>query len=115
MCDNTKRRELFDFLKNSGLTFVFLQETKFCPLKHDKYGEDWHNPMIFLNSVRSGEAGTGILCNSPSIKVLNRLEDHEGRIIVLDVDVFGSKFHLVNTYFPNEPYLKNDFITKLYP
>ena len=115
MCDNTKRRELFDFLKNSGLTFVFLQETKFCPLKHDKYGEDWHNPMIFLNSVRSGEAGTGILCNSLSIKVLNRLEDDEGRIIVLDVDVFGSKFHLVNTYFPNEPYLKNDFITKLYP
>ena len=43
------------------------------------------------------------------------MTDHDGRILVVDVDIFGSKFHLVNTYFPDKPYLKEDFIFSLYP
>ena len=115
LCNKVKRTELFDYLKKSGLTFIFLQETKFSPFKHEEYEEDWHNSMIFLNSVRGGKGGTGILCNSSSVKILNKLTDNEGCILVMDVDVYGSKFHLVNAYFPTEPYLKEDFIISLYP
>ena len=84
LCNKVKRTELYDYLKKSGLTFIFLQETKFSPFKHKEYEEDWHNSMIFLNSVRGGKCGTGILCNSPSVKILNKLTDNEGCILVMD-------------------------------
>ena len=115
ICDRPKRRELFTFFRESKLTFIFLQETKFCPFKHEEYVKDWHNPYIFLNSIRGGKCGVGILINTHSVKVLNKMADCEGRVIVLDVDIFGSRFHLVNGYFPNEPFLREDFILSLYP
>ena len=115
LCDKVKRTTLFDFFRDSRLTIIFIQETKLNPFLHSEYEKEWHNSNIFLNSVTGGRSGTGILFNTSSVKILNRLSDHEGRVLVLDIDIFGNKFHLVNTYFPGEPFEKRDFIYSLYP
>ena len=113
--DKAKRIELFNFLKCSKLTFIFLQETKLNPLRHNEYRKEWHNSNMVLNSIPGGRSGTALLINSPNIKIQNKIIDQSGRIITVDVDMYGNKFHLVNTYFPNEHNLKEDFICSLYP
>lgn len=115
ICDRAKRRNIFSLLKSSGLAIVFIQETKFSPYKHEEYGSDWHNQNIFLNSIRGGKCGVGILMNIPYIKVLKRLDDCDGRIIVLDIEINLCRLRLINTYFPSEPFLKENFICSLYP
>ena len=113
--DHAKRTAIFEVLKNSKLSIIFLQETKLNPFKHSKIEHEWHNKNILLNSIPGGKSGTAILFNSPNIQCFNKLTDYDGRIIATDVEIFGNVFHLVNTYFPTENALKKNFIHKLYP
>ena len=117
LCDKTKRRDLFEFFRTSSLSFIFLQEVKLDPFKIEEYTREWHNQNIFFNLVSGGQRGTIILCNFSNIKVLSEFNDADGRVQVLDVDFFGNRFHLVNTYFrnSNDIYLQESFITNLYP
>ena len=102
MNDFTKRNLLFSSFEKSKFTVVFLQETKIDPSQHIEISNEWQNGPIFLNSVFGKKSGTIILFNTHQVKILNELYDNDGRVIVLDVEIMGVKFHLVNFYVPNE-------------
>ena len=60
--DFYKRAALFDWIKNSGLSIIFLQETKLQPEQEYKYKREWDGDCIF-NSVFGSKSGTAILLN----------------------------------------------------
>ena len=70
--------------------------------QHIEISNEWQNGPIFLNSVFGKKSGTIILFNTFQVKILNEIYDNDGRVIVLDVEIMGVKFHLVNFYVPNE-------------
>ena len=69
---------------------------------------------IFLNSVFGKKSGTAILFNTWQVKVFNNCYDKDGRVISLDFEILGDKFHLVNFYAPNNSTDKLCFIQNSY-
>ena len=108
--DRVKRRHLFDFLKDSLFTIILLQETHFEPSDHEALVREWKQGPFYLNSVFGGKCGTAVLFNSHLIKIIDQLSDSDGRIIALDVDLEGRRFHVINTYFPNQSSDRSSFI-----
>ena len=114
--DQSKRRHLFDFLKNSKLSIICLQETKTDILDDEVIRNEWYNKKMLINSVCSGgHSGTMILFNSMHINILDTIYDQEGRVIVTDIEIYNDRFHLVNTYFPDNSTERKSFINSLFP
>jgi len=113
--DYHKRIAVFEMLKNSDLSIVFLQETKLKPEYESQYVNEWHNHNCIFNSTSGGKSGTAILINVNYISLLyNRLCDVEGRVIAIDASIKGDIVHLVNSYGPNEHHIKIPFLNRLY-
>ena len=112
--DESKRKSLFESFENSGLTILLLQETKLDPTQHLKIYKEWTKGPIFLNSVFGKRAGTAVLFNTCHVKVLNDCYDNDGRVISLDFEILGDRFHLVNFYAPNNSNEKFRFIQNSY-
>ena len=91
-----KRTSIFQSFKNSDLSVIFLQETKLKPELECQYKREWSGEAIF-NSTIGSKSGTAILINNPGIKLLHntKMIDVEGRVIAIDVEFYGSRFHLL--------------------
>ena len=106
--DNTKRGNMFEWLKGQKADVVFLQETH-CHLKKDavKWSREWSNDpndsIWSLGTTRS--KGVSILLNKKSfgatIKISNSIIDANGRTIKSILHVNEQKFRLLNVYAPN--------------
>ena len=113
--DYYKRLALFEYLKLSQLAIIFLQETKLKPENELQYQNEWHNKKCIFNSTVGGKSGTAILFNLDMINILpNKFIDVEGRVIAVDVEIFGNVFHLLNSYGPNKYGEKVPFLNRLY-
>ena len=114
--DDAKRKYCFNYFKNSSFSIICLQETKLNALEDDKICREWDGNAMLINSAcGGGHSGTIILFNSHHIKVLESICDSEGRILVADIEIFKDRFHLVNSYFPNDSVGRKSFINSLYP
>ena len=113
--DFYKRSEIFDSLRKSDLSIILLQETKLHPERERIYMNEWHGDSIF-NSVVGSKSGTAILINKTSITFSkgSKMTDVEGRVIAVDMEMFGTRFHVVNSYGPNESRLKIPFLNRLH-
>ena len=100
--DKYKRMAIFDMFQNSDLSIVFLQETKLKPDCHYQYSEEWTQGESIFNSIFGGKSGTAILLKGAGMKFCNgtKMLDLEGRVIAVDLEIFGEKFHAVNSYGP---------------
>ena len=114
--DRYKRVFIFDYFRKSSFSVILLQETKTNVRDENRFRMDWHNNKIFINSSGSNSAGGClVLINNDHIKVLNSILACNGRCIVLDIELDGCRYHLINTYFPIENSEKKSFIISLYP
>ena len=100
--DEVKRRAVFEIFEKSDYTIILLQETKLEPSQHHEVKSEWKKGPILLNSMMGKKRGTGILFNTQQVKLLNDIYDSDSRIISADINFYGSKLHIANTYFPNE-------------
>ena len=97
-----KRLALFEYLRNTDLAIIFLQETRLKPENVLQYQNEWHNKKCVFNSTIGSQSGTAILLNLDAIKILpDDFIDVEGWVIAINIEVFGNIFHLVNTHGPN--------------
>ena len=110
-----KRSSLFQELKDSELDVVFLQETKLKPELARQYEREWGGEAIF-NSTFGSKSGTAILISNPGIKLFHgtKMIDVEGRVIAIDMEFYGSRIHLVNSYGPNDSNLRIPFLNRMY-
>jgi len=114
--DYYKRMAVFDMLQNSDLSIIFIQETKLKPDYHYKYSMEWTGGESIFNSVLGGKSGTAILLKGTGVKFCDgtKMLDLEGRVISVDIELQGSKFHLVNSYGPNENEQKISYLNRLH-
>ena len=112
--DRAKRVSLFNLLADSNYTIILLQETKIDPSQHHEVVSEWKRGPILLNSVFGKKCGTAVLFNTLNVKIVNDIIDQESRIISVDFEMLGSRFHLVNSYFPNDGPQKYRFIQSMY-
>ena len=56
-----------------------------------------------------------ILLNSNKLIVLDTILTADGRCIVIDIEYEGSRYHVLNVYFPNTDEERKSTILSLYP
>ena len=119
LSDRAKRLLVFDFFKKSHFDIIFLQETKTLFNDENDIRNEWHNKKIIINSSKAVKnkscGGTMVLLNCDNFVVLNSVLTSDGRCIAFDVECNGNRFHMVNTYFPNEDNDIKSFIFSMYP
>ena len=115
--DRVKRKYTFDFFKKTNFSLILLQETKTMCNNENEIRKEWHNQKAIINSTVSANCAGGcmILINDNNIQVLNTILTANGRCIVIDVEYWGSRFHVVNAYFPHETNEIRSIILSLYP
>ena len=112
--DRTKRKSLFEHIEKSDYTVILLQETKIDPSQHRDIVREWTKGPILLNSIFGKQCGTAVLFNTSQVKVSNDIYNQDSRVISTDFEICGSKFHLVNSYFPNDGAERYAFIQSIY-
>jgi len=95
-------------VNNNGI--VFLQETHIVNSNYVKLV--WKNSFI-SNCVKTNSAGVIILFNN-QMKIIEKSEDEEGRLIVAVIENEERKLIVVNAYYPNDHKEGIKFAEKMY-
>ena len=107
--DPMKRRSIFCFLKEA----YFLQET-YSELSDENIWRSEWGGVIFFSHGSTHSKGVCILMN-PSLNCAfdNLQKDQNGRIVLVDLSLNGSKFSLCNIYVPNDQRKQQEFLLDL--
>ena len=111
--DQVKRRSIFTYLKDQKANVYFLQET-YSELNDEKiWQNEWGGKMYFSHGSRHSK-GTCILIDpSTNCNVDYSFSNTTGRIVLITVNIKGSKISCCNIYAPNNPTEQLEFIQEL--
>ena len=98
--EESKRKQIFQFLKNKRLDFYLIQETHSTPEIEQKWTNEWGSEIYYSNHSSSSR-GTMILC-SPSTLVQNETKDQHGRLVIITIKSNDKIIAIVNVYAPND-------------
>lgn len=108
--DRVKQQTVLQHLKKLSSDIVFLQELHLKPGEIKWLKKQWVGEA-YESNYTSKSRGVGILIskNLP-FTLISKQTDTEGRFLILNCEIFGEKYTLVNTYSPplsNMKYLRN--------
>ena len=98
-----KRLKVSEYLKNNinDNGFTFLQETHSLSNVELKWKDEFGKPLFFSHR-KSYSCGVAIgYCGTEAFKVVNTACDKNGRILILDAELNGTNFFLINFYNSN--------------
>nr|CAB3264529.1 pol-like protein [Phallusia mammillata] len=102
--ETTKRRVIFDHIRESKANIIFLQETLSKPQEEARWTKEWTCGCAAFNSNSETEQrknGVAILTNSTNLVISNNNTDTRGRIITAQIDTGIQYIQLVNIYAPS--------------
>ena len=99
--NNSKRDEMFLYVKKLQYDIIFMQETHSTEKDELLWSNKWGGKILYSH-CDSKSKGTAILFN-PSLqcKIFKTTTDTEGRYVICDCEIQGAKLLLVNIYAPN--------------
>ncbi len=99
--DASKRNKVFRWLINNKNDVCFLQET-FCTTQFIPYfNSSWRGRIEHAVSDSSHSRGVCIMFSDNNVTVENRKASEDGRILLLNVDIYGKNYTMVNVYANN--------------
>ena len=112
--DSVKRTSVFRWLRKNKFDVVFLQET-YCSEKNENtWKNEWNGNIVYAHGSNHSK-GTMILFKSGfDCKIIQQKCDSNGRFIILEIEVEGNVFILVNIYAPNKETEKRSFFKDVY-
>jgi len=100
--NNTKRREVFNWLRSKNFSIYMLQEAHCSENTRDIWTSEWGYKTLF-SCCSSNKAGVGILFNNNfNLKILKAFVDPNGRFLICDIETNSKLLTLANVYAPNE-------------
>ena len=115
--DESKRSNVFNFLKDQNCDIFFLQEVHVSNSHEiDTWSSQWGGPAFWSCGSNRGR-GVAILFNPNSnfhFNVLSNKSDTEGRFLALCVTVESTTLQLVNIYAPNVPSERINFFNSIF-
>ena len=99
-----KRIMVFEYLKKciSDNGFMFLQDTHSTVFDEKRWQDEFKGKPFFSHGHNNScGVAVGFLGNM-NFNVLNKIQDNDGRILILDVQVDGATFLLINLYNANK-------------
>lgn len=110
--DTDKRRAIFNYLKHFNSQIVLLQETHSSPEVEKVWSNEWGRKIIFNHGTNTAKGVALLIQRGFPMEIEDYRFDIEGRYLVMDVNIEGRRFVLVNIYAPNED--DAQFYTRLF-
>ena len=113
--DFQKRRDIFQYLRQQKFQIFCLQDTHFTGSLEPYISAEWGGEVIY-SSYTSNARGVCILFNNGfEYKIYSSKCDTNGNYIILDLEIEGKRFTLINLYGPNDdsPNFYTDIIEKM--
>ena len=103
LLDKAKRQEVFALAKANNVDILLLQETHVHNFKEATlFDQDWGSKGFWGYGISNKQCGVGILFNSHlQYKILNLFHDPVGRYVLVNVEIDGQQFCIINIYAPN--------------
>jgi exonuclease III len=109
-----KRDRIFDILKLNRFDCIFLQETHVNSLAHAQEWERHWGGKAFWSFGTPFSRGVEVLFRPNLSFTQNYFHyDVEGRLLVIDDNINGIDFRLINVYCPNQPRPRRVFLNSL--
>ena len=100
--DNTKRREMFNWLCTKHFSMYMLQEVHCTENTNHVWSAEWGYQAI-LSNYKNNKAGVCILFNNNfDFQIEKVFIDPQGRFIICDIKTNENCLTLANVYAPNE-------------
>ena len=100
--DNSKRREVFNWLCQKHFSIYMLQEVHCTENTNDRWTAEWGYQSIF-STFKSNKSGVSILFNNNfNLQIQRVYIDPSGRFIIWDIKADDTCLTLTNIYAPNE-------------
>ena len=109
----TKRKALFMWLKEQKSDIIFLQETYSTAEVEDIWRTQWQGKLFFSHGTCHSCGVMVLVRGDLDFNLISIRTDDEGRYIVLEAEVQGANFLLVNVYVPNKVQEQCRFIENL--
>ena len=109
-----KRTKIYDWLRDTMVDVVFLQETHFVEKYETVYNSRWMGQSFHCCSDSTFSRGVSILFRKDvPIEILNSHRSIDGRKILLNVKYEENIITLVNIYAPNNEQQRLEFFKKV--
>ena len=108
-----KRERLNLWCKNQKCNILFIQESHFIE-KHENVINNEIKGKLYHSFGNSQSRGVTILIkDNIKYKTINETRDNDGRIILINIELDGNIFTLLNVYAPNIRRNRNSFFKKV--
>ena len=108
-----KRLRVYEWMKYQKCDILYTQETHFDKNVHKQYKNEYTG-TIYSNFGTSKSRGVSILFDSSvEHKIIDEHKDQEGRIILLNIEMYDSIYSFINIYAPNDEKNRNSFFKKV--
>ena len=109
-----KRHTIFRWLLDNKYDIALLQETYCTKSFVDKFKNGWNGEILHSVSISSHGRDVCIMFNKNlTYKIIDYYHDNLGRFIIVNIEIDGIGFTIVNAYAPNNPQERIKFFAVL--
>ena len=112
LADDTKRTEVFYWLRAQDSDVILLQETHSTLLKEKIWRAQWGGEVIFSHGESNARGVCMLFKNKCNFQIHSTTVDPNGRYIIVDITLYDKRLTLVNVYGPNND--NPDFYIELF-
>jgi len=111
----SKRRDVFQYLKQKKYSIYFLQDTHFDKKIEKQIRSEWGYECFFASFTTQSRGVAILLNNNFDFKIKNVTRDPQGNYIILTLKTMEKEIVLINVYGPNrdEPEFYDSLINKI--
>ncbi len=99
--DDSKRRQVFNYLRSKGADLILLQESHSTANVEKIWENEWGGKVFFSNGTSNSTGVCILIKKNLDYKVHGVKRDQNGRILCLDIELDDCRFSLCNLYAPN--------------
>ena len=111
--DHAKRHAIYTWINRNKFDIVFLQETYTCKEIEDVIKNEWEGNVNFAHGSKHSRGVMILMKPGYDCKIQRVQADCNGRYIMMETNIMGSEFILINVYAPNKDTDKKDFFREL--
>lgn len=96
-----KRRKIFNYLHQQNTDIAFLQETHSCENDERIWTAEWGGKALFSHGSNNARGVAILLSRESGYQIDNFVEDEEGRVAAISLQIRGRWYSIASLYAPN--------------
>jgi exonuclease III len=110
----SKRNTVYTWIKENKYDICFLQETYCTEAAKTQFDKQWKGDVFHSVSNSSHSRGVCILLSSNlTYNIISSHTDNEGRMVLVNLEIDGNEYTLVNIYAPNKVFDRISFFKNM--